>query len=726
MAGKATGIEVARISVKVSPDTRSFRRELKADLEAIEKSVKAKVDVEPNMTGFRSKVNAETKGMKAKVKVDADVDRGFFSRIADSISNIKGPDFGSGINAAGYAVILGGILAVAAPLIGMVTTALLALPGLVSMVAAPIAAITLGLDGIKNAAEQLRAPFERLREVMNFANEAAFTPVFAKLADLFPTLEQALPRVTQGMANFAQSIVDTVTAPEGLAKIDEALSNIGQAFTDMAPGIGDFTDGFLTLIRDFTAELPGLSEWFNGAGKDFKDWITELSESGDLSDAFKGLGDGLKTIAEALGGMAKEGMEFMSDPEKVDRFVDGLKQIGDTLGDIVELSNKLNELDLFSNMLPSLDMEGIKEDVLGPILSEDAGWRTAAAQASQFITQTFTTAFQTISSLAQSAVTGIVQAMTGMSMAVTNVWNGIVASAQSAWSGVTGAVQSAWESIKSAVQTGIEAVISFVSGMGGRIISAITSIDLGGAGRALMDGLLGGIKAGAEAVFSFVSSIAGRIADLKGPISYDKVVLIPNGQALMEGLGKGLENGFEPVLEQAKGMAGQIAEAFAAGGDPTGLLSGFSKKEIDRMEKALTFETRRLESQAKALSYQAKLADDDGLRAEADRLRMIKDELSMQKEMLGLTQEYSDELGSATSGDDPLVKAASGLMNAPVDFAKATGKQFLSDLGIGGDGLIGRALTEGIQYIFQIGSVDEAMSIKDREESKQALSFQGR
>lgn len=89
-AGMATGVEVARISVKVSPDSKKFRSELARDLEAIENSLKVTIDVEPNLGNFREEVKAKTAGMKTKVKVDADVDRNFLSGFADKLANMKG------------------------------------------------------------------------------------------------------------------------------------------------------------------------------------------------------------------------------------------------------------------------------------------------------------------------------------------------------------------------------------------------------------------------------------------------------------------------------------------------------------------------------------------------------------------------------------------------------------------------------------------------------------
>ncbi|QBP28930.1 tapemeasure protein [Mycobacterium phage Jordennis] len=730
----SAGVEVARISVKVSPDTRQFRRDLKKDLEEIERSMtanvgvsadtdqfrndlkrdiaeierttKASIGVKADLDNFREEVEARTKGMRTKVKVEPDVDRGFFSRLTEKLSSIDSPSFGSGINPAGYGLIFAAILSLAAPLIGLLTSALLTIPGLIAAVATPIAALTLGIEGLKKAAEVLKDPFEDLKAVMSANVEDQFTPVFEKLRDIFPTLKSSLPTVTQGLADIANAIVNTVTAPENLAKIDETIRNIGQGLTNASPGIASFTDGLINLANKFSEKFPGIVDWFNGAGKSFSDFIDKASKDGSLDQIFSGLGDTLKILADGLGDLAKSGLEFMKDPKKVEEFKNGLQDIVNLLTQIVDLSAKIGSG--LNNLLPSFDTQSLKDDLLTPFTSEDAGWRDIWAD---------------ITAGAQDAYNRVTSTFSQMGTDIANAFSSIGSTASNAWNSVVSAVQNAWESIKGAVQSGIDAVLGFVANMGASIVAAVTNIDLAGAGRALMDGFLGGIKAGFESVKSFVSGIAGWIAEHKGPISYDKVVLIPNGEALMQGLGKGMENGFQPVLDQAKSMAQQISDAFASGQDPTGVLSGLNKQDVTRVEKTLSLEAKRLENQAKALDYQAKLTGNSALKAQADAIRQKKEELSLQKDMIDLTKEYSDL--SSSSGSS-LEEQAGHLLAAPADFAKSVGKTFLSDIGIGGDGFLSRALTEGTKYIFQIGSVDEALSIKDREESKQALSVVGR
>ena len=413
------GQEVGRVYVKVLPDLDGFRAKVRATIESIKD---AEVDVEANTKGFREEVAAKTKNlpdakvdvkpelnrtafMKAiaevkalaskadskinidfkdkeaqaelmasiaklkaiaksqKIKLKVDVDEDWFHRTAQGrmkglLSKIKMPSFGSGINPTGWAVIIGVISALSGPLLGLLSSALLTLPGLITAVAAPVGALMLGLDGLKDAAASLKQPFEELKTTMSDAARDAFTPVFDKLKNLFPTLKASMPRITKGLGDIGQSIADKLTSDTNLGRIDTIFTNIGKSLSMAAPGFGDFIDGMTQLVEQFTKKMPALSEWFNGAGKSFSDWISKIADDGSLSRAFDSLGTTLKTLMDSLGGIFEKGFEFIQDPKNMESFNGFIKGLGTTVEALIQLSKHINSLMSGISKIPGINLLG--------------------------------------------------------------------------------------------------------------------------------------------------------------------------------------------------------------------------------------------------------------------------------------------------------------------------------------------------------------------------------
>ncbi|WP_422699263.1 phage tail tape measure protein [Enterococcus durans] len=123
---------------------------------------------------------------------------------------------------------------------------------------------------------------------------------------------------------------------------------------------------------------------------------------------------------------------------------------------------------------------------------------------------------------------------------------------------VSGA-QEVWDNLVNAVSDTVDRVTGWFDNL--------KNIDLLAAGKAIMDSFLEGLQNAWKSVQDFVGGIGDWIREHKGPIQYDRKLLIPAGQAIMNGLNKGLTGGFNDVQNTVGDMADFIAELFNANPD---------------------------------------------------------------------------------------------------------------------------------------------------------------
>ncbi|MCZ4384645.1 phage tail tape measure protein [Enterococcus lactis] len=114
--------------------------------------------------------------------------------------------------------------------------------------------------------------------------------------------------------------------------------------------------------------------------------------------------------------------------------------------------------------------------------------------------------------------------------------------------------QEAWDNLVNAVSDTVDRVTGWFDNL--------KNIDLLTAGKAIMDSFLEGLQNAWKSVQDFVGGIGDWIREHKGPIRYDRKLLIPAGQAIMNGLNAGLTNGFASVQSNVGNMANMIADSF--------------------------------------------------------------------------------------------------------------------------------------------------------------------
>lgn len=153
-----------------------------------------------------------------------------------------------------------------------------------------------------------------------------------------------------------------------------------------------------------------------------------------------------------------------------------------------------------------------------------------------------------------------------------SVITGIFNNLKSVGTSLKNSLENAWSLITSAVSSSASSISGFVDRIK-NVFNSLKNINLFDAGKAILQGFLNGLKSVWGAVQDFVGGIAGWIKAHKGPISYDKKLLIPAGNAIMDGLDRGLTDEFKEVKKTVTSMASDIYEGFNIDPKPINLLA---------------------------------------------------------------------------------------------------------------------------------------------------------
>lgn len=334
----------ARAKVKVDQDFLHSELE-RAILRAKGSLSDLEVALRPNLKGFEAaKLRLRAlfgRGVEIPVTLNGEKPDRARNRVAQTFVDMGNSAAEAASNFRAFGVGAGTLLAVAGLLpaaISLVSGALLTLPAAAAGVAIPIAAIALGLDGIKKAAETLREPFEKLKSIMSDSFEKGLTPVFERLKAVFPTLNEMLPKVSDGLVTIAGAVQNSLTS--NLNSLRETLGNLGTGLNNSAPGIGKFSDAILHLISSVSEKFPGMGDALTRIGNQFDGWITKITTKdpatgvSQLDTALKTLKETLAPLGGAVGDLFTKGFNALNDPN----FAQGMKEFTNDLRSLTNLS----------------------------------------------------------------------------------------------------------------------------------------------------------------------------------------------------------------------------------------------------------------------------------------------------------------------------------------------------------------------------------------------------
>lgn len=390
--------------------------------------------------------------------------------------------------------------------------------------------------------------------------------IFAKLGPIVSstlgTVLTQIPALFQALVSAVTPIITQISSM--ISKLD--FSGIQAVIQAIIPAV---VSGFQTMMAIVGPSIQQVITSFGNLWNAIQPLLTVLA--GALMPAFQ-------VIGSFLGGVFKgilDGVSFAFDAIKVvveiltpvisflvDVFkacAPALSTVGQWVGYVIGMFSSLGGSGGSLKSILSSAWDGIKSaisvagNVIGAVINVIKTVFSAVGAAGGGLKGVLSAAWsgiQSAISVAGGVISGIINTIKGVFSALSGAGNSLKGGISSAWSAITGAISKASGTIGG--------IIDNIKGF----FKGLTNIDISGAGAAIMNGFLGGLKGAYENVKDFIGGIGNWIKEHKGPISYDRKLLIPAGNSIMDGLNEGLGDSFKNVQRNVSGMADKLASGF--------------------------------------------------------------------------------------------------------------------------------------------------------------------
>lgn len=379
------------------------------------------------------------------------------------------------------------------------------------------------------------------------------------IGELPSMLSEIGPVLSEAMGTIGTTAMDTLRSSLGE---DNPLVQMLDSIIEAAAGLsGTFSEYLQPAIDTASVVMQALSEAFSGTGSSITDVLQPALDA--FLPVWQSINDLIQVavplitqvagdILTVAGSILEAAMPAIASiVETVSAALPIIQTIWNTVFPVIQSVTE-TVFGVVSSVIQTV--MSVIQQVISVILAAINGDWSGVWNGILGILQTVWNAIQGAVSGAINAVLGIISGVLG---AISGVWNG-------AWNAIGSFLSGAWNGIKQAVSNGIDGVLGFMRDLPGNILSAIGNVGelLWNAGSSIISGFLNGLRQKFEDVKNFVGGIGDWIAQHKGPLPYDRKLLVKNGMAIMQSLDTGLRSGFEPVMGYVSSMAGQLADAF--------------------------------------------------------------------------------------------------------------------------------------------------------------------
>lgn len=353
-----------------------------------------------------------------------------------------------------------------------------------------------------------------------------------------------------GMTDVAKQAATSTSTIEG------AMGNLEAAVT------GGLTDAFNlfkpTVTGGINAAATAVTNLAQTGTKGLQTFFTQVKDTGaftslqtaaqSVDTGLQSLWDGIMNVVNAMTGGQPAGVAFgnmLNTVATAAQTVGGwLKTAGNWISQNLDLVTPLvaaigGAVAVVTAMTTAMQLAAAAQALLNAVMSANPIMvvitliAALVAGLTYFFTCTNTgkAVWSSFTNFIAGCVSGILGWFSGLGSSIGGAFNNAANSAKNTWNGVV-----SWF-------RGIPGTIGgFFSGAGTLLYNA---------GASIISGFLNGLKSMWSNVTGWISGIGDWIKAHKGPISYDRRLLIPAGQAIMTGFAQGLNTGFDSNVETA-------------------------------------------------------------------------------------------------------------------------------------------------------------------------------